>query len=202
MTTLSWPSVSVQPTRFEWWLAAVTQEHRSPLDGTVQTQGLSAARWEARVEYYNVSADDAAILKAFIVAMRGRAGRVYVREFGRPGPRGVGGGTPVVDGAGQAGASLAVAGGPLSTSGWLQTGDIFGVNGQAYMLTAPANTDGTGDATLAIAPPLRSSPANGATVTLVAPQVTMMFAGDRNGWTYEPAARGRHTFVFDLVEAF
>ena len=54
--------------------------------------------------------------------------------------------------------------------------------------------------TLEIAPPLRSSPSNGATITLVRPTVTMMLASDRNGSSYEPGNLNRHTFVFDLVD--
>mgnify|MGYP000846173780 CR=1 FL=1 len=198
--TIAWPAVSVEPHRFEWWLESMTQEHRSPLTGATQTQELRGARWACRVEYYHLQEDDCRLMWAFHGQMRGRAGRVSVPHFGRPRPHGVGGGSPTVDGAGQTGATLNVASGPLSTSGWLVPGDFLGVNGRMHMVTATTNTDGTGDAAVAIAPPLGSSPANGAAVTLVLPTITMMLGSDRNGWTYEPGMAGRHTFIFDLVE--
>jgi len=202
VTTLTWPTVSVDPTRCEWWLQGLTQEHRSPLSGAVQTQELPGAHWTARIEYHNVRDLDARTLQAFIGKMRGRAGRVYVPNFGRPSPVGVGGGTPVVAGAGQTGATLNVSGGPLSTTGWLLAGDAIGVNSQIYMLTADATTDGSGAAALSIAPPLRSSPASLSSITLTLPTFVGMFTDDRQGWTYEPGARGFHTFIFDLTEVF
>ena len=202
MTTLSWPAFSIDPTRAEWWLETLTQEHRSPLTGAAQTQELLGARWSTRVEYHNLGEADARLAWAFIGSMRGRAGRVYVPNFGRPTPKGIGGGTPVVSGAGQTGSTLNVTGGPLTTSGWLVAGDLIGVNGTLHLLTATANTDGSGNSALAIAPPLRTSPADAATITLERPTLTCMLNSDRNGWTYEPASMGRHTFVFDLVEVF
>lgn len=202
MTTLSWPSLTAEPTRTEWWLETLTQEHRSPLTGATQTQELLGARWATRVEYHNTSVGDARLLWAFLAQMRGRSGRVYVPNFGRPRRHGVGGGTPVVDGGSQSGSTLAISGGPLSTSGWLLPGDMIGFGGVMHMVTASTATDGSGDASVAIAPPLRSSPSNGATITLVRPTVTMMLASDRNGSSYEPGHLNRHTFVFDLVEVF
>lgn len=202
MTTLSWPAFSVPPTRFEWWLESATQEHVSPLTGAAQTQELPGARWAARVEYLSLAAADATLAKTFISAMRGRAGRVFLGNLGQPTVRGVGGGAPLVAGAGQTGSVLAVDGGPLSVSGWLAAGDLVGVAGRMYMLTAAANTSGAGAASLSLAPPVWTAPADDAPVTLAAPTCTMMFRADRQGWTYEPAALGRHAFVFDMIEVF
>jgi len=202
VTTLSWPSVTAEPTRTEWWLETLTQEHRSPLTGAAQTQELLGARWATRVEYHNTSKADSRLLWAFLAQMRGRAGRVYVPNFGRPRPEGIGGGSPTINGAGQTGSTLSVAGGPLSTSGWLLPGDLIGFDGRIHMVTASTATNGSGVASVAIAPPLRSSPTNGGAITLVRPTVTMMLAGDRNGSAFEQGFMGRHSFIFDLVEVF
>ena len=64
------------------------------------------------------------------------------------------------------------------------------------------STNGSGVASVAIAPPLRSSPTNGGAITLVRPTVTMMLASDRNGSAFEQGFMGRHSFIFDLVEVF
>lgn len=202
MTTLAWPAVSVDQTRFEWWLQSITQEHVSPLTGAVQTQELPGAHWQARVEYLNVTESDCRLLWAFIGVMRGRAGRVYVPNFGRPTPEGVGGGTVYVGGSGQVGATLHVAGCPLSTAGWLVPGDFVGVGGRMYLVTDDVDSDGTGSADIPLAPPIATAPTDLSTVVTDRPTVTMMFAGDRQGWTYEPGLSGRHTFAFDLREVF
>ena len=81
MTTLSWPAFSIDPTRTEWWFETLTQEHRSPLTGAVQTQELLGARWSTRVEYHNLGEADARLAWAFIGSMRGRA------ASSRPGTR-------------------------------------------------------------------------------------------------------------------
>ena len=82
---------------------------------------------------------------------------------------GVGGGTPLVNGANQTGASLAIKGLPLSTSGVFKAGDIITVAGLNPVLefTADVNSDGSGNATTSIEPPIPagSSPADGAAIT-------------------------------------
>lgn len=90
-------------------------------------------------------------------------------------------GTPVVDGAGQAGTSLAVRGlnpGYVAKEGWWLS--IEDADGQHYLhvVTAPATADGTGDATLSIHPPLRSPFADGDTVHLAKPMIEGLVTSD------------------------
>lgn len=202
MTTLSWPSLSRDPTRFEWWLQANVQEHVSPFTGTTQTQELPGAYWVARIEYVNVQEADARLLWSLLMRLRGRAGRVFVPQLGRPVPLGAAGGSPLVMGAGQTGVELDIDGGPLSTAGWLVAGDFIGVSGKLYMVTDTVTTNGAGEATIPVAPPILSAPADNAAVTLTSPVVEMMLTDDRQGWTYEPGLTGYHSFAFDLREAF
>lgn len=202
MTTLSWPAFSVQPTRFEWWLEALTQEHVSPFSGSAQTQETPGAKWAARVEYHNASPADCNLHYAFIAQMRGRAGRVYLGNLGRPAPQGAGGGTPLVAGGSQTGTALAIDGAALSASPWLKAGDLVGIGGRLHMQVADVATDGTGAATLTLAPPIWTAYADNAPLTLTLPTATFMFRQDRQGWAYEPGSLGRTTFVYDLIEFF
>jgi len=82
---------------------------------------------------------------------------------------GAGGGTPLVNGASQTGSSLDTDGWPASTSGVLKAGDIIKVAGIPYILdvTADADSDSGGNATLSISPPIFSggSPADDAVIT-------------------------------------
>ena len=200
MTTLAWPSLTILPQRVDWNLVSITQLHESPLTGAVQTQELPGAYWQCVLDYSHARGDNARLLWAFVARMRGRAGRVAVPAFGKDRPAGVGGGTPLVVGGGQTGATLAIDGAPVSTTGWLKAGDLFGVGGYLYMLTADANTTAGGTVTLQFAPSLRVSPSDNAALTLVRPTTVMMFVADEQGTSYTPG--GMQPFVLTLREAF
>lgn len=182
MSALAWPALSVQPNSVQWGLSAITQVHVSPLSGAVQTQELPGAYWVTRIAL-RLQADDARLMQAWLARLRGRAGRAALWNMAAPYPVGIGGGSPVVNGAGQTGTTLAVAGAPVSLSGWLKAGDFIGVNGCVHMITADATTDAGGAASLTIEPPLRSSPASGAAITLAKPTASFMLLDDKQGWT-------------------
>ena len=100
-------------------------------------------------------------------------------------------GTPVVSGAGQTGSSLVTSGWSNSIANLLNVGDVFTVAGvhainpksrqstgslQQFVVTAAASSNGSGQATLSIYPPITTagayqtvdaSPANGAAITVV-----------------------------------
>ena len=198
MTTLNFPALSREPSRMEWRLISVTQLHVSPLNGAVQTQEMPAAHWAVSLTYAGLLPNDARLVDAWYAAMRGRAGRSYVWNFGQPTPRGVGGGTPVTNGT-ASGASFSVRGGPLSTTGWLLAGDLVGINGTVVRLTADADTDSGGNATFSVFPPLRGTVADGGTITLVQPKITAMLMDDTQVRTYVPG--GFSDLTIDLVEA-
>lgn len=84
--------------------------------------------------------------------------------------KGVGTGSPLVKGASQVGSSLVTDGWTHNITGILKAGDIFTVNSinTVYELTADANSDNSGNATLAISPDIYvgSSPADDAVLTI------------------------------------
>lgn len=84
---------------------------------------------------------------------------------------GLGGGTPLVSGAGQTGSNLVVDAGPNSVTGWLKAGDMIQVAGAAVVfdVTASVDTNGSGVATIPIHPPIfvGQSPADNAAVEIV-----------------------------------
>lgn len=196
MPTVTWPTLNRKPTRQSWELRSLTQVHESPLNGSVQTQELPGARWASSIVFESVAhPDDRAALMSFAAQLRGRAGRVQVRNWGAR-ARGTLGGTPLVDGGAQTGASLATDG--WSVGATVRAGDFFAVAGEFKMVTADATADGVGAMTLTFEPPLHASPADNAALTFVAPTVLMMPVADGVAWSYE--AGGVMTFVFDLIE--
>lgn len=196
MTVLAWPALSAQPAQVQWGLSAITQVHVSPLSGAVQTQELPGAFWTTRI-LLRLQAADARLMQAWLARLGGRAGRAALWNMTAPTPSGVGGGAPVVNGAGQTGSALAVSGAPSSIAGWLRAGDFIGVDGFLHMVTADADTDGAGAVSLSISPPLRRSPANGAALTLNKPTATFMLLDDRQSWQRNPG-----TPVYELTLDF
>lgn len=84
---------------------------------------------------------------------------------------GVGGGTVLVNGAGQTGSILNVDGATASVTNWLRQGDIIQVNGCPVIIdvTADTNSIGGGLAALPISPPIfvGQSPADNAAVNII-----------------------------------
>ena len=83
---------------------------------------------------------------------------------------GLGGGTPLVNGAGQTGSNLIVDGASNSITNWLRGGDIIKVVGAPVVIdvTADVNTNGSGQATIPIHPPIfvGAAPADNAAVEI------------------------------------
>lgn len=91
---------------------------------------------------------------------------------------------PFVNGAGQAGTSLALRGWlPLAQA--FRAGDLLGFTDttgrqRLHMATADATASEAGLVTVPIAPPIRRAPADGATVTIVSPLTLWRLSQDRN----------------------
>lgn len=200
MTTYAFPSALRAPARVRWELMANTQTFVSPLTGAVQTLEIPGARWRFAAQWGSFDAADGALMRAFLAKLRGQANRFTCSPWGHETPRGAGGGTPLVKGGSQTGATLAIDGGPTSITGWLLAGDYFTVNGELKILTADASTDGSGEATLTFEPPLRTSPADNAPLTIAAPTATFIVRDATQGWDITPGART--TFALEAVEFY
>ena len=199
MSVLSWPTLTrAAPRVLDWSLQPNTQSFQSPLSGAVQTVELPGARWKASFLMENLTEADSALLQAFLVRLRGRAGRFYLYNFARDKPRGTQGGTPLVKGAGQSGTTLIIDG--CTVGATLLAGDYFEVNGELKMVVASATANGSGEMTLTIEPPLRASPADNATVTLIQPKAVFMLAGDEAKWSTQPGKFS--SFPIDCIEAW
>jgi hypothetical protein len=186
MTTFAWPTLTRKnPAQFDWSLASNTQTFASPLNGSIQTVEMPGARWKVAFTLDHLDAADSALLRAFLVKLRGQANRFTLHNLARPYPRGTGGGTPVVSGAGQTGASLTTSGWTISST-VLRAGDYFAVNGELKLVIADVTSNGSGVATVTFEPPLRGSPANGAALTVRAATATFMVDDNAVRWVTTP----------------
>lgn len=182
MTTFAFPTLTrVAPGSLQWSLRSNTMSHTSPLTSATQTVEMPGARWEMSFSMDNLTEPDAAALQAFLVRLRGQANRFTLYNFARPTPRGTLTGTPLVNGAGQSGATLAIDG--CTVGATLLAGDFIGVNGELKMVVADATANGSGQMSLSIEPPLRASPADNAPLTLVRPTATFMLSESTAQWS-------------------
>lgn len=200
MTIHTWPTLTRSgPATLEWALVSNTQTFSSPLSGSVQTLELPGARWQFSFPMSNLHPDDAALLRAWLVKLRGQSGRFYMHNMAHPTPRGAGGGTPVVSGAGQSGTALTTTGWPNSLT-VLKAGDFFEVNGELKMAVADATSNGAGAATITFEPPLRASPANLAAITTNKPKGVFKLDEDTVRWSTVPALIS--SFAISATEAW
>jgi len=206
VTILSFPAIRGAKT-VEWYLRSLTQTQDSPFDGTTQTIAMPGSRWCGTVSYILPRAERG-LLQAFLAALNGRAGR-----FSFTPPQAIRRlpalASPVhIHGAGQTGAVLAVDNLPVTTlvfqaGDWISWPDAAALP-QLHMITADVTSSGGGAANLLIAPPIRHSGADGATVEVVAPLgVFMLTTDDQGKFLFDAdAPPGRAAVSFEMIEAF
>jgi predicted urease superfamily metal-dependent hydrolase len=143
-----------------------------------------------------------AALHAFLLSQRGQADTFTTVLPGHTAPQGTWAGAPVVSGAGQSGASVALSGFTASQTGVAKAGDLlkFAGHSKVYMVTADANSSGTGTATLSIQPALIASPANGEALTTSSVPFTVALASDNLDANLSPGVI--YGLEIDLVEAW
>lgn len=108
---------------------------------------------------------------ALLTALRGRYGTFLWGPALQSTPLGIGGGTPLVMGAGQSGRTLNVDGCTPSTQ-FLKAGDLFSISNRLYQNLIDVSANGSGQATLDIWPKLRGTISDNAPLTLSSPKGT------------------------------
>lgn len=150
----------------------------SPFTGGVQVVELPGARWKLTFQYDSLSAKYGRQLKAIKAMLRGGAEIAHIYDLSYLPRRDSEPGTPIVNGANQAG-------GILVTSGWLANTDVLEIGDQVsylstdgmyrmHMVTATVTSNASGVANIPILPPLRNPPVNGSSVSSIQPSVTVM----------------------------
>jgi hypothetical protein len=88
-----------------------------------------------------------------------------------------------------------------------EIGDFISFNNaasrpQLHMVAAQATSNGSGEVTLTITPPLRGSPADNVEINWAAPVGVFMLADDEQGAGMHDANRpGRADFSIEIIEA-
>jgi len=199
MSLITFPTILLSPTSVEWVLKSNTQSFTSPLTGATQTLSLPGDKWAFTFIYDFVSRTDADTVAVFMTKLRGMGNRFKTGNPARSTLLGAGGGTPLVKGASQTGASLLTDGWPLSTA-ILKAGDYFEVNSEYKLVAADVTSDGSGNATITFEPPLRASPADNAPITLSGAGATFMLANKDQSLRYNNYYS--RSFTLEGIETF
>lgn len=205
MTIHAWPALG-HPAAAEWDLVTQTQEHVSPLDNATQTRELIGARWSLELRLPPLQQAAARAWIAFKAKIAGAAGRFYM---GPPYPfytaRGTPTGTPLVNGAGQAGRELITDGWTPSTTvllaGDFVSFDNYAGGRQLVVMTEDIASDGSGNATLIFGPPLRRAPLDNAGITVASPTCIMKLLNDEQGRVSFDEAQN-FGLTLSLIEVF
>lgn len=141
----------------------------SPFTFQGQVQEMGGDVWVAQFAPYAANRDDAAAWVGFLGAIRGMVGTFLLGDPDGTTPRGSVSGSPLVNGAGQTGRTLAVDGLGANKTGVFLAGDYIqlgsGSTSRLHMITKDANSNASGQATLDIWPTLRESPADNTPIT-------------------------------------
>ena len=174
----------IRPSSLTMTIKANTKVHRSPWTGQTQTVGWKGSYWAADLTLPSLTDWEARAVEAIIHQLEGMAGRIKMRDYGRPGtiPRG----NPSVYGAGQTGSTL-------QTQGWtpsqkvLERGSYLTVADEMKMITQDVWSDINGRALIRIAPQLRRSPPSGEPVEVRNPYGIFMLDSNDTSVARSPA---------------
>lgn len=168
-----------------------------------QIQRFDGQLWSAEIALPAMPRAVAAPWTAFLLAMGGRQGTVLVGDPDAATPLGVATGTPLVDGAGQTGGTLATKGWSPSVTGIMKAGDYIETGSAAptrlYQLLEDADSDSGGLATLTLWPDLRESPPDNAALITQSARGTFRLAANDSGWSTD--VRGLYAITLSLIEA-
>lgn len=155
---------------------------RSPTGGSALRVDRAGSRFGAEISFPPMPAKTARVFVSRLLAAKSEGLRIEYPLLGES--QGVPG-APVVDGAGQAGALLAVRGltpfYACKEGFWLSIEDA---DGQHYLHNCRATVvaDASGDAAISIVPALRVPFADGATIHLAKPMIEGLVDGDEFAW--------------------
>ena len=198
---LNFPAVGIRNVTIR--ARTVVGLNSSPFTGQQQVYKHQGQWWEMEVTLPPMKRADAEQVAAFLVKLNGRFGTFTFGDPLNTAPRGVGTGTPLVNGAGQTGTDLVTDGWTPDTTGILKAGDWIqlgtGSSSRLHKVLDDVNSDGSGNATLTLFPDLRTSPADNAAITVSSPKGLWRLAANEVDYSIDEASIYGMTFA--CVEA-
>lgn len=170
MPTITFPATP-KPQSMSWRLVMPSQTNISEWTGRRQTVASNRGWWECQFTLPPlVGVTRVNPWRSFVVQARGQVNDFQVPVD--PTAQSAVVATPLINGAGQTGRSLASDGWPVSST-VLQAGQFLTINNQLLQLTANVVSNASGQATLSFEPPIRVSPADNAAIEFKNPYCLM-----------------------------
>lgn len=170
MATITFPSTPA-PSGMSWRLIQPAQNNISGWTGARQVLASGRGWWECSVSLPPMVGEaSVAPWRSFFAKLQGAANdfRLPVNEIAQSSASA----TPLVNGGSQTGRSIVTDGWPVSST-VLSAGMYVTINNQLLQLTADVVSNGSGQATISVAPAVRSSPADNAPIEFKNPYALM-----------------------------
>ena len=196
MATITYPSTP-KPSGMSWRLVMPSQTNVSDWTGRRQTISSGRGWWECQITLPPiVGTTNVNAWRSFIAKARGRANDFQIPVD--PIAQSASTTTPLVNGAGQTGRTLATDGWPVSTT-VLVAGQYVTINNQLLQLTENVTSNGSGVATLTFEPPIRTPSSDNAAIEYKNPYCLMYFVEEptlsvENGYVYSLSLNLRESF--------
>lgn len=142
----------------------------SPYTFSQQVYDFGGERWVLEASFPPMEPDDARDYLAFLASLRGQYGTFMAGDPLMATPRGFATGTPLVMGGSQTGRSLVTDGWTAGVTNILRKGDYIQIAESMYLVLNDADSNGSGQATLDIAPPLRNTAIDNAPIITTSPK--------------------------------
>lgn len=175
---------------------------RSPFTFKEQVISHQGQRWEAEITLPAMKRDLAETWNSFLLSLEGQRGTFLMGDPNGATARGSASttpGTPVVNGSGQTGSSLAVDGLPASATGYLKAGDYIQLGGGSsatlHKVLKDVSSNASGQASIDIWPGVRVAPSDGATVVVANAQGVFRLASNQSDWSINTNAFYGITFA-------
>ncbi len=137
--------------------------HQSPWNKSEQIERRPGERWVMKFNYSDLEQDQAKQLQAFLVSLRGVAGRFYAKDYAFFERGGAISGNPKVDGLANTGSKCNIRDCPVNRI-IFKAGDYVKISGRLHMITADVRSDVLGKAIIPFEPRMLTLPSDGSPV--------------------------------------
>jgi len=165
---------------------------RSPFTFAGQAQASAGQMWEADVSLPPMKRADAEVWIAWLTSLRGQYGTFLMGDPSAATARGTLGGTPLVNGASQTGATLNIDGATADVTNWLRAGDYIQLGAASsatlHKVLEDVSTDGSGQATLTLWPHIRTAPTDNSTVVTSNTVGNFRLSSNSSEWSISEAS--------------